>query len=110
MVTDMVDFAMVSSSPAMVFWQRLEGGLLETRQGLEIHHPVLQKTNLLQATVDTIVCCFPLPGKDHVVLFDGILDHIGRRQDLLSMLLSVGLNTMDLCRMSSPLHLSIVHL
>ena len=57
-----------------------------------------------------VVCRFPLPGEDDVVLFDGVLDHVGRSQDLLSMLLGVSLNTTDLCHMGSPLHLSIVHL
>ena len=66
--------------------------------------------NLLQAMVDMVVCCFPLPSKDDVVPLNGVLDHVGRRQDLLSMLLSVSLNMTDLCRMGSPLHLSIVHL
>ena len=88
----------------------LEGGLLETRQGLKIHHPVLQETSLFRAMVDTIVRHLPLLREDDVVLLDGILDHIGGCQHLLSMLLSVSLNTMDLCRMGSPLHLSIVNL
>ena len=84
--------------------------MLETRQGLEIHDPILQEKDLLRTSVNTIVCRLPLPGKDDVVLFDGILDYIGRCQDLLSMPLSVGLDTTDLCRMGSPFHLSIVHL
>ena len=53
---------------------------------------------------------FPLLGEDNIVLLDGVLDHIGGCQHLLSMLLGVGLNTMDLCHMGSPLHLSIIHL
>ena len=61
-------------------------------------------------TVDTVICCLPLPSEDDVVLFNGVLDYIGRRQDLLSMLLGVGLDMTDLCCMGSPLHLSIVHL
>ena len=84
--------------------------MLETRQGLEIHHPVLQEAYLLRTTVDTVVCCFPLPGEDDVVLFDGVLDHVGGRQNLLSMLFGVGLDTTDLSRMGSPLYFSIVHL
>ena len=56
---------------------RLEGGLLETRQSLEIYHLVLQEKNLLRATVNTVVCCFPLLGKDNVVLLDGVLNHVG---------------------------------
>ena len=60
--------------------------------------------------VDLLVCHLPLVGKDDVVLFDGILDHVGRRQDLLLMLLSIGLSTTDLRRMGSPFYLSIVHL
>ena len=61
-------------------------------------------------TVDMIMCCLPLLGEDDVVLLNDVLDHIGRCQHLLLMLLGVGLNMMDLCRMGSPLHLSIVHL
>ena len=55
----------------------LEGGLLETRQGLEIYHPVLQEMDLLRTVVNTVMGCFPLPSKDEVVLFDGVLDHVG---------------------------------
>ena len=65
---------------------------------------------LLQATVNTVVCRLPLLGEDDVVLFNGILNHIGSHQYLLSMLLGIGLDTMDLCRMGSPLHLGIIHL
>ena len=60
--------------------------------------------------VNTVVGRFPLPSEDDVVLFDGILDYVGRRQDLLSMLLGIGLDMTYLCRMGSPFHLSIVHL
>ena len=60
--------------------------------------------------VDMTMCHLPLLTEDNIVLFDGVLDHVGRRQDLLSMLLSVSLNTMDLCHMGSPFHFSIVHL
>ena len=60
--------------------------------------------------VDTVMGHLPLPGKDHVVLLDGVLDYIGRRQHFLSMLFSVGLDMTDLCRMGSPFHLSIIHL
>ena len=60
--------------------------------------------------VNTVMCHFPLPAEDDVVLLDGVFDGVGSRQDLLTMLLSVGLNTMDLCHMGSPLYLSIVHL
>ena len=74
------------------------------------HHPILQKTDVLQATVNTIVCHLPLLGEDNVVLLDGVLDHICCCQNLLSMLLGVGLDMMDLCHMGSPFHLSIVHL
>ena len=83
---------------------------METSQGLEIHHPVLQETDIIRTTVNMVMCHFPLPGEDDVVLFDGVLDHVGRHQDLLSMLLSVGLDTTNLCRMGSPLYFSIVHL
>ena len=52
----------------------------------------------------------PLLGEDDVVLLNGILDHVGGCQHLLSMLLGIGLDTMDLCCMGSPLHLGIIHL
>ena len=52
----------------------------------------------------------PLLAEDHVVLLDGIFDHVGRGQDLLMMLLGVGLDTTNLCCMSSPFHFSIIHL
>ena len=84
--------------------------MLKTRQGLEVHNLVLQKTEFFQTTVDTVVHHFPLLAKDHVVLLDSVFDCVGSRQDLLTMLLSVGLDTTDLCCMGSPLHLSIVHL
>ena len=83
---------------------------MEPRQGLEIHHLVLQEKDILRATINTVVCLLPLPSEDDIVLFDGVLDHVGGRQNLLSMLLGVGLDTMDLCHMGSPFHLSIVHL
>ena len=88
----------------------LEVDLLETRQGLKIHYPILQKMNLFRTTVDAVMRCLPLPSEDDIVLFDDVLDHVGRRQYLLTMLLGIGLNTMNLCHMGSPLHLSIVHL
>ena len=88
---------------------RLEGGLLKTQQSLEIYHPVLQEKDLLRTTVNTVMHCLPLLREDDVLL-NGILDHIGRCQYLLSILLSISLDTTDLCRMGSPLHFSIVHL
>ena len=88
----------------------LEGRLLETGQGLEIYHLVLQETGLLQAMIDMVMCHLPFLGEDDVVLLDGILDYIGGRQHLLSMLLGIGLNMTNLCHMGSPLHLSIIHL
>ena len=60
--------------------------------------------------IDMVVCHLPLLRKDDVILLNSVLDHIGCSQHLLSMLLGVGLNTMNLCHMGSPLHLSIVHL
>ena len=60
--------------------------------------------------VDTVMCRLPLLREDKVVLLDGILDHVGCCQDLLSMLLGVRFDTTDLCHMGPPLHLSIVHL
>ena len=84
--------------------------MLETRQGLEIHHLVLQETSLFRVMVDSIMHRLPLLGEDDVVLLNGILDHVGGGQHLLSMLFGVGFNATDLCHMGSPLHLSIVHL
>ena len=88
----------------------LESVLLETRQGLEIHNPILQKTDVFQTTVNTVVSRLPLLPEDHVVLLDGVFDGIGRCQNLLTMLLGVGLDTTDLCHMGSPFYLSIIHL
>ena len=88
----------------------LESTLLETRQGLEVHDPILQKTDVFRTTVDTVVHHLPLLPEDHVVLLDGVFDGVGRHQDLLTMLLGVSLDTTNLCRMGSPLHLSIIHL
>ena len=61
-------------------------------------------------TVDTVVCHLPLLRKDDIILLNGVLDHIGHRQNLLSMLFGVSLDMTNLCHMGSPLHLSIVHL
>ena len=83
---------------------------METRQGLELHHPVLQETNVFRVTVDMIVHHLPLPGKDHVVLLDRGFNGVGRCQDLLTMFLGVGLDMTNLCRMGSPFNLGIVHL
>ena len=62
------------------------------------------------ATVYTIVCRLPLLTEDHVVLLDGIFDRVGSTQNLLTVLLGVSLDTMNLSRMGSPFHLSIIHL
>ena len=96
--------------PSNIILAGLEGGLLETRQHLEIHHTVSQEKDLLRTTVDTVVCRLPLPREDDIILLDGVLDYVGRSQHLLSMLLGVSLNTTDLRCVGSPLHLSIVHL
>ena len=61
-------------------------------------------------TVNAVVRRLPLLREDDIVLLDGVLDYIGRRQHFLSMLFSVGLDMTDLCRMGSPFHLSIIHL
>ena len=60
--------------------------------------------------VDMVMNPLPLLGEDHVILLDGVLDHVGRSQHLLLMFLGVGLDTTNLCHMGSPLHLSIIHL
>ena len=83
---------------------------METCQRLEVHHMIPQEKDLLQMMVNIVVCCFPLLGEDDVVLLNGILDIVGRFQHLLLMLLGVSFNTMNLCCMGSPLHLSIIHL
>ena len=57
-----------------------------------------------------IMCHLSLLTEDDVVLLNGVFDCVSRRQDLLSMLLGVGLDTTDLCRMGSPFYLSIIHL
>ena len=84
--------------------------MLKTRQGLEVHEPILQKTDVFRTTVDAVVRRLPFLPKDDVVLLDGVFDCVSSCQDLLTMLLGVGLDTMDLCRMSSPFNFSIVHL
>ena len=84
--------------------------MLKTRQGLEIHDPILQKTDVFRTTVNTVVRHLPLLPEDHIVLLDGVFDRVGSCQDLLMMLLGVSLDTTDLCRMDSPFHLGIVHL
>ena len=61
-------------------------------------------------TVDPVMHRLPPPGEDDIVLFDGILDYVGRRQHLLAILLSVCLNLTNLGRMGSPFHLCIIHL
>ena len=88
----------------------LESILLETRQGLEVHDLVLQKTDVFQMTVNAVMHHLPLLPEDHIVFLDGVFNSVGCGQDLLTMLLGVGLDMMNLCHMSSPFHLSIVHL
>ena len=89
---------------------RLEGGLLETGGGFKVHHLVLQEKDILQAKINPVMHCLPLLGKDDVILLNGVLDHIGSGQHLLSMLLSVCLNPTDLGSVGSPLHLCIIYL
>ena len=54
--------------------------------------------------------CLPLLGEDYVVLLDGVLNDVGCGQHLLSVLLGIRLDPLDLGSMGSPLHLSIIHL
>ena len=61
-------------------------------------------------TVDSVMRQLPLLSKDDVVLFNGILDYVGRHQHLLVILLGVRLNLTNLCHVGSPFHLCIVHL
>ena len=60
--------------------------------------------------VDVVVHCLPFLSEDHVVLLDRIFDGVGHGENLLTMFLSIGLDTTNLCRMSSPFHLGIIHL
>ena len=60
--------------------------------------------------VDSLMGHLPLLGEDHIVLLDGILNHVGCGQHLLSILLSVRLDLTDLGSMGSPFYLGIVHL
>ena len=53
-------------------------------------------------TVNMVMYRLPPLGEDDVILLNGVLDHVGCCQHLLSMLLGVGLDTMNLCRMGSP--------
>ena len=55
----------------------LEGGLLETGQGLEIHDLILQEMDIFQVTVDTVMRHLPLLPKNDIVLLDGVFDHVG---------------------------------
>ena len=88
----------------------LKGGLLETRKTLEVHHLVFQEKNLLRVTIDAFVRRLPLLREDNVVLLNGVLNDIGRRQHLLPVLFSIHLDLMDLGPMGSLLHLSVIHL
>ena len=88
----------------------LESVLLETRQGLEIHNPILQKTDIFRTMVDAIVRHLPLLPEDYIILLDRVFDGVGRCQDLLTMLLGVGLDMTNLSCMGSPLNFSIVYL
>ena len=60
--------------------------------------------------VDPVMRHLPLLGKDDVVLLDSMLDYVGHCQHLLTVLLSICLNPMDLGCVGSPFHLSIIHL
>ena len=60
--------------------------------------------------IDALMCCLPLLGEDHVVLLYRILDDVGRGQNLLSILLGIRLNLMNLGPMGSPLLFRIIHL
>ena len=84
--------------------------MLETSQSLKVYYLVLQKAKFFRTMVDAVVRHLPLLPEDHVVLLDGVFDGIGSRQDLLTMLLGVGLDMTDLCYMGSPFHLGIIHL
>ena len=83
---------------------------MKAGQSLKIHESIFQKTNVFRTAIDTVVCRLPLHPEDDVVLQDGVLNIVGSCQDLLVMLLGVSLDTTDLRRMGSPLHLGIVYL
>ena len=61
-------------------------------------------------TIDVILGHFPFLGEDHIVLLDCVLDHVGSGKYLLTVLLSICLDLMDLGPMGSPLPFSIVRL
>ena len=56
---------------------------METREGLEIYHLVFQEKDLLQTTINTVVCRLLLLVEDDIVLLDGVLNHIGRYQRVI---------------------------
>ena len=60
--------------------------------------------------INVLVCHLPLLGEDDIVILNGILDHLGCGQCLLSILLSIHLDPADLGSMGSPFYLCIVHL
>ena len=61
-------------------------------------------------TIDLLMGRLPLLREDDVVLLDGILDDVGGGQDLLSVLLGIHLNLLDLSSVGPPFMFSIVHL
>ena len=71
--------------------------MLETQETLKVNHPVLEEM-FLQTTINMVV--------HHDRLFNPICG----QQGLSVTLLGICLDTMDLCHMSPPLLLSIVHL
>ena len=60
--------------------------------------------------VDPVMGHLPLFGEDHVVLLNGVLDHIGHGQHFLLILLGIRFNPTDLGSVGSPFHLCVVHL
>ena len=68
------------------------------------------KEDVLQTMVDPVMSHLPLLSEDDIVLLNDVLNYVGHCQHLLSVLLSIHLNTMNLGRMGSPFHFGIIHL
>ena len=83
---------------------------METQKSLKVHHVILQEKEVLRMTVNVIMHHLPLLGEDEVVLLDGILDHVGRCQYLLAILLSIRFDPTNLGCMGPPFYFHIVHL
>ena len=70
----------------------------------------LQEKMFLHTTIDPTMGQLPLLSEDLVVLQDGLLNLVGCDQDLLAILLGLGLNAPNLGAVSPPLNFHIIHL